>query len=296
MSASPESVSAGLPAAAGAPAPAQAAPWYGSDATDDVKSFVAGKGWDSPMKAITSYRELEAFRGVPAERLLKLPEKADAPEWADIRAKVGWKAPEKPEDYEIATPAGYPVEYAQSIAQTAHKLGIPKDALTALATENDKAIQAYQAQQDQTIRSRIDAADASLKQSLGDKHGETMELVQRELTRVGLSPEIVEAVESSLAASDEKGVGAFRQVLIDLALARREAPLHNGATQMAQPSAATATNKLAELGTDAAWVAKALERGTPESKERLRLIMIASGKAPDEAEIERHSRSIFGTM
>jgi hypothetical protein len=119
--------------------------------------------------------------------------------------------------------------------------------------------------------------------------------VQRELTRVGLSPEVIESVESSLAMGDEKGVGAFRQLLVDLALARKEAPLHNGATQMAQPSAETAKTKLAELGTDPAWVAKALERGTPESKERIRLNMLASGATVNEAEVERFSRSIFGT-
>jgi hypothetical protein len=123
-----------------------------------------------------------------------------------------------------------------------------------------------------------------------------MELVQREMSRLGLAPEMVEAVESTLASQDEKGVGAFRQLLVDLAIARREAPLHNGATQMAQTSAAEAQNKLAELATNADWVTKATQRGTPEAKERLRLNMLAAGVKPNEDEINRLASAVYGTV
>lgn len=275
---------------------ADSVPWYGADASDDDKALVTAKGWDQPSKAIKSYRELERFRGAPAERLVTLPEKPDDPAWAEVRARVGWKAPDRPEDYGIAVPDGHPPEYAKAIAEIAHQRGIPKEDLLALVEGSDKAVKALQQQQDQVARARLNEADQALEASLGSKHAETMELVQRELARVGFSPELVEHIEGTIALRDVAGLQPFRQLLIDLALARREGPFHSGATQLSMPSAETAQARLSELATDADWVTKAMQRGTPEAKERLRLNMLAAGKRPDEDEVSRLANAVYGTV
>jgi hypothetical protein len=293
-------VAGGAPAAApladGGAAPAQAAPWFGTDAPDDIKSFVQNKGWDSPLKAITSYRELESMRGVPADRLLKLPEKADDPSWSEIRAKVGWKAPDKPEDYGVTVPDGSPPEYAAAITQAAHKLGVPKDTLLALAAENQKFVEAQAAAQDKAITERIAAADAAFAEKFGAKAPEISERIQREASRLGLDAGTIETIEGALALSSEDGVGKFRSLLADLAQARTEAPLHNGATQQMASTPQQAQAKLDQLTKNPEWAKKAVERGTAEAEERLTLIALASGKMPDAAEISRQAKAIWGTV
>ena len=287
------------PAADAATATATAvtsAPWFGADAPPEVKTFVETKGWDSPLKAITSYRELESMRGVPAERLLKLPEKADDPSWSDIRARVGWKAPEKPEDYGVTVPEGHPPEYAAAITQAAHKLGVPKDTLLALAAENQKFVEAQTAIQDKTISERIAAADAAMAEKFGAKLPEVSERIQREASRLGFDAATIETVEGALALSSEDGVGKFRALLADLAQARTEAPLHQGATQQMATNPQQAQAKLDQLARNPEWAKKALERGTAEAEERLTLIAQAAGKQVDAAEIGRMSKAIYGTI
>src|SRR5690349_8033208 len=98
------------------------AKWYSGFESPELRGFVETKGWKDPGAAVESYRQLEKTIGVPAERLLKLPDKADAPEWKEIRAKVGVGAPEKPEDYGIPVPEGIDPGYAGEVAAKALEL------------------------------------------------------------------------------------------------------------------------------------------------------------------------------
>src|SRR4051812_22872278 len=66
------------------------APWYGGVADAELRGFAELKGWKSPDDALVSYRNLEKLQGVPPERLLKLPEKADDPAWSEIHGKLGF--------------------------------------------------------------------------------------------------------------------------------------------------------------------------------------------------------------
>jgi hypothetical protein len=271
-------------AAAGAPTA-----WHGTD----YAALVQTKGWKSPDDALKSYAELETFRGAPAERLLKLPEKPDDPAWADVRKRVGWSAPEKPEDYGIAVPDGFPAEYAQTIAATAHKLGVPKDTLLALAAENDKFVQAQLQQQDAQLKERLTAADQAFAKENGAKHAEVSELVQRTLAKSGLTPEAVSAVEETLALQgDGSAVLAFRKFLATAAQAGRESPIHTDGAGGGAMSAEQAKQALATKRQNVEWVSKALTRGTTEAEENIRLNIIATGGTPDDATVKRLASGI----
>lgn len=253
--------------------PVGGTPWFGADHAPLVQT----KGWKAPDDVIKSYGDLEKFVGAPADRLIKLPEKADAPEWGDIRARVGWKAPEKPEDYGIKTPDGQPPEYAQAITTAAHKLGVPKDTLLALAAENDKYVQGEMARREALYTQRAAATETEIKAKLGDKYVENTELVQRELTRLGLDADAVASIEAAAAMhGDGKALTALRMLLAEHANSRKEQTLHQGGGGSGS-NPATAKATLDAKMADAAWSAQALRRGTPEAIERMQLIAAASG-------------------
>lgn len=266
-----------------------ATPWHHADHATLVQS----KGWKGPDDAIRSYAELEKFRGAPADRLLMLPERPDAPEWADVRKRVGWAAPDKPEDYGVTVPDGYPKEYANRISSAAHKLGVPKDTLLAIAKENEAIGKELVAQQTQLVTDRLSKADTEMQTKYGAKYGEIKELMTREYQRLGIPPEMVEVLESNAAIAHEKGALMLRNLVADLADARREAALHHGNSSGGM-DANQARAQLDTKSNDLEWSKKATQRGTPESIERLRLIALAAGKTVSEEELKRQSSAIAG--
>ena len=279
--------------ATGAPA-AGSTPWHGND----YASLVTTKGWKSPDDALKSYAELEKFRGAPADRLLVLPDKPDAPEWADVRKRVGWAAPEKPEDYGIKPAEGFPEDYAKAIATAAHKAGIPKSALEALVSANDEFIKsqgaAAQAQEADTIKARLADADKAITERFGAKAAQMQEAMVREAQRLGITPEEMTEIEATLALTGEgKALGKFRAMLADIAQARTEGTFHQ-AGQQSGGGAAEAKTKLSTLTSNPEWVKKSMTRGTPEAIERMMLNAAASGVAMDRQTAERLASGTLG--
>lgn len=285
----------GTPAGTGAPAAA----WYQAD---DYKAAIPAEAqewaakYKSPVEAIVGGWNAAKFVGVPADRIVKLPEKADDPAWGDVRARVGWKAPEKPEDYGIAVPDGYPPEYAQKIAATAHKLGVPKDTLLALAAENETYVQAAMKAQDEQLRTRLGAADEAMKQAFGGKHAEVSELTARALQKAGLSPEVVNALEQAAALEgDGSGVVALRKLFSAFAEKTREASFHDGGTASGGMTAEQAVAAKAQKMGDPEWAKKATQRGSPERLELMRLNAAITGEKFDEEQAKKLSSGVAYT-
>lgn len=91
---------------------------------DDHKGFLEMKKWTTPEAIIEGYRNLEKLRGVPAERLLQLPEKMDAPGALDsVYDRLG--RPKTPQEYKITVHEKHgDKEAAEAFAGLAHKLGL----------------------------------------------------------------------------------------------------------------------------------------------------------------------------
>ena len=98
--------------------------WFDSfDA--DTKDYITQKGFGDAKSVVESYRNLEKLRGVPQDRLLKLPDAnagGDAPEWNEVYNKLG--KPATPEGYGLQAkdPKGSPfTDWAKG---TFHKLNL----------------------------------------------------------------------------------------------------------------------------------------------------------------------------
>lgn len=180
-------------------------PWYANLADPDIRGFAELKKWESPEKAIESYRNLEQKLGAPPDRLLKLPEKPDDPAWGEIHKKLGLAAPEKPEDYELPVPEGFNEDYAKAVAAKAKELGIPKHMLKGLGEFNNEYVKRALEADEQAREQRHTTALAELRMEWGGTYEETVALAQRaeELVKreVGLSEESLKAWQDA----DPKG-------------------------------------------------------------------------------------------
>ncbi len=173
------------------------APWYAGVSDPDLRGLAELKKWDSADKALQSYKHLESHMGVPPERLLKLPEKPDDPGWGDIKAKLGFAAPDTPEAYELDVPEGFDQDYAKAVAAKAKELGIPKHMLKGLAEHNNGLVKAALEAQEKAEAQRQTDALAALRLDWGGTYEQTMALAQRAeetvMREAGLSQEAVDA-------------------------------------------------------------------------------------------------------
>ena len=176
-------------------------PWYAGITDPDLRGLAELKKWDSPDKALQSYKHLESHMGVPPERLLKLPEKPEDPAWAEIKSKLGFAAPDKPEDYELNVPDGFDQDYARAMAAKAKELGIPKHMLKGLSEHNNDMVKSMLEANEKASAQRQTDAIAALRAEWGGNYEQSMALAQRAeetvMNEVGLTPEAVEAWRDS---------------------------------------------------------------------------------------------------
>ncbi len=163
-------------------APATPADWRAGIADPDIKGFIDLKGWDTPEKAIQSYRQLETHIGAPPDRLAKIPEKdrfTDPEAWRELDKRMGFAPPETPEEYEITVPDGLDDKYAKAVAAEALRLGIPKHMVKGLADFNAKFTSDAVAEMDAASERSHTESLAALKAEWGGRYDETMTLAQR---------------------------------------------------------------------------------------------------------------------
>jgi len=101
-----------------------ATPW--GELSEEQTGYVQNKGWENPAGMLTSYQQLEAHVGVPADQLLKLPSQdADPKEWDRVWARLG--RPENADGYgDFTLPEGVPADDGRTKAfkEFAHSIGL----------------------------------------------------------------------------------------------------------------------------------------------------------------------------
>ena len=181
-------------------------PW--TDTLDEeLKTHATTKGWDklepdkAVIEAVKSHRALEKLAGVPAERLLRLPDKDDAPEWEDLRKRL--PRPKEASEYkfdEVKFKDGTPADetftgFARSLA---HELGLP----VAQATKMAQAFIEYadkDAMEAQTeLTTRRAAEQAMLDAQWGTRKDVNLFLAQKGAEVMGFGKEIVDAIEGTV--------------------------------------------------------------------------------------------------
>jgi len=110
-----------------APTPAEpAAPaengWLG-EMPDDMKGYVENKGWKTPGDILNSYQNLEKLRGVPEDKLVRLPDDPQA-EGAFDPVYTALGRPESADQYTNALGDEFDTETFKAISEAAHIAGL----------------------------------------------------------------------------------------------------------------------------------------------------------------------------
>lgn len=244
----------------------QGQPWY-AGLPDPVKSQIEAKGFKDVSSLATSYFELEKMRGVPADRLLTMPDKPDSPDWENFYKKIG--RPEKPEGYDVKVPTGQSDEFAKWARGLFHSTGLTKkqgDAIAAKWNEYQQQIAANSTKAGETARAE---QISKLKQEWGAAAVQNGEIVDKFLEAAGVDQKTIDAIDSAI------GYDAFSKLVfnitqkfgIQMGEAGYKAGNQNGSfSHVLSPGAAL--EKIKELKSDREWV-KSWSSGDKDKKKEM---------------------------
>lgn len=257
--------------------PATPADWRAGITDPDTKGFIDLKGWDTPEKAIQSYRQLESHIGAPPDRLLKLPEKADDPAWGDIHKRLGFAPPATPEEYEITVPDGLDDKYAKAVAAEALRLGIPKNMVKGLADFNAKFTAEAIAEMDAATERGHTESLAALKAEWGGRYDETMTLAQRAEAAMKADMGVG---DDDLLALMNASPRAYYKLLAGYGGTMREAPHISGDGSGSNPlrslSPEAAQVRITQLKADPSFRQKYLDGDVQANNEMTHLLTIVT--------------------
>lgn len=195
-------VPAAAPAAAPvAPPAAPAIPWMPADADAELIGHAQNAGWQSPIDAVKSHRELQRLFGADRHgRTIVLPKEDATPaEMADFYTKLG--RPETPDGYKLPVPDGDSGEFAKAAAQWMHEAGVPGAAARAIAAKwNEHQAGVMKAAQE-AEQNALAAEHSQLSKDWGAEAPMRKELARRAAERLGMDAEGIDALEKAVGFS-----------------------------------------------------------------------------------------------
>lgn len=192
--AAPSVASAGASLAAPPPqVNMQGASWMNEFKNEDLKNYAMEKKFTSPEQMAERYKNLEGLRGVPEDRLLKLPEKMDGPE-----ANIIWEKLGKPKDaagYEFVD-EGQDPEFLGWAKETFLKNNVPKSMAHAVVKDyNDMMTKSLLAQKE-TRQNAILQADNKLQKEWGAQYETNVNLAKQGAKVLGLDAKTLDIMEA----------------------------------------------------------------------------------------------------
>lgn len=161
---------------------------------EEDRALAQSRAWDSPKKALTSYRELERLKGVPPDRLVTLPSEDDDPEaWNNVYRKLG--APEKPDEYDIAVDIQDENRLNQ-FREVAHKIGLTKKQAAALAEFDAQFMSSLSEQRMQQTQEQIQKEEEALKREWGDGYDRNLQAARKAAQTYGFTEEEIDKLQS----------------------------------------------------------------------------------------------------
>lgn len=262
-------------------AAATTTPWYAGKAPENMVGHWQNRGLPAndpaelAIKVSEQYLELEKLRGVPADRLIKLPEANDEAGWKGVWSRLG--APKEAKDYDLSSvkmngndadpalldamraamfAASIPTEKGLSIVKAAVKFLEDKDK-AALAESTAKEADQW----------------AALKKNWGQNENHNTLVADEGARRLGVSPDEVKAMGKVIGI--DRVAELFRKIGAGTQEAGfRVAPNGAGGDVTTQEGAKA---RLQELQEDSEWRGRFLKGGLNEKREFHNLTRLAAG-------------------
>lgn len=264
--------SSGTPNAA--PAAASSGKW--TEALDpDLREYVTNKGFQDPKAVLESYRNLEKLRGVPQDRLLKLPEAQDAPEWNDVYSKLG--KPATAEGYNLV-PKDAKDPSAVAFTNWAKDTFLKNNLSAQQGQELVKEFEAYNQTQEMEANAAHTAAvqeqNMKLRKEWGAAYQQNINRAQAAYRQLGIPDAAVDSLEKSIGFDgvmklfSELGNKVGEHTYID-----GDGPSNFGNTLLT-PEQANA--KIKALKQDQSWTSEYLKGSVKHKSEMERLLKMAN--------------------
>lgn len=239
----------------------------------DTKEYVTQKGFTDPKAVLESYRNLEKLRGVPQERLLKLPETPDAPEWNDVYSKLG--KPATPEGYNLQPKDPKHPEFTNWAKDTFLKHNLS----TQQGQELVKEFDAFTTAQDQAELAAHTAAVqeqvGTLKKEWGGAYQQNVNRAQAAYRQLGIPDAAIDSLEKSI------GFDGVMKLFSELGNKVGEASFVSGdnTQSFGEGSILTpdqANARIKALKNDSAWADQYIKGSVKHREEMNRLMQMAN--------------------
>jgi len=161
-------------ASAPEPQPSAAPAWHDSIQDENLKAFIAGKGFKDAGEAAKALQDLEG--------------KTQIPESADV--------------YKLPVPEGHDPAFAMEAAKWMHQAGIPVAQAQALAQQWNQYQLAQQAQADQVRIQQGKADVAALKNEWGNQYDANVELGRRAVRSFGVDEGTLDRISQALGDAE----------------------------------------------------------------------------------------------
>lgn len=173
---------------------APAADWTAS-LSEETRGFVANRKWGSPEDIVKSYRNLESLRGVPEDRLLKLPEGDDQEAWSHVYERLG--RPSDPNQYELAVAETTSDEVKTWLRNTMHQAGLTTQQAKALSQAMAERTQTKAAERQALAESAVNDDLATLRKEWGAAYEQNWQAVDRAAATLGLEEKQLAALKDA---------------------------------------------------------------------------------------------------
>lgn len=242
--------------------------------TEDVRNYVTTKGFKDAASVVESYRNLEKLRGVPQERLLTLPEKEDAPEWANIYQRLG--TPKEKTEYKFELPdEAKNDEFENWARDTFHKHNLTKAQAENVMREYGEYLKNGLTKTATEYQQKVSTEMNELKAEWGQAHDKYMGLAKRAVSSLGIEAEQIDALEQALGY---KGVmSLFKNLGSKLGEDSFVSGDNKANNKFGALSPSEAKSRIDDLMKDKAFVDKYLSKDVSSVQEMERLHRIMSG-------------------
>lgn len=178
-------------------APPHGIAWLTADADTELVGHVQAKGWQSPVDAAKSHRELEKMFGADrAGRTVTLPkDDNDQPAWQAVFERLG--RPANPQEYKLPVPEGQDGAFAQKAASKFHELGLSAKQARGLAEWWNGEDAALMKTFTESQAAAAQAEAAILDKDWGAEKAGRMELARRAALKLGLDEASITALQQS---------------------------------------------------------------------------------------------------
>lgn len=176
-------------------APAAPSEWS-SNFSDDLKSYVTERGFKDPAAVVEGYRNLEKLRGVPEDRLLKLPEKADDVEgWKKIFTKLG--TPESPEGYSLPKEGNDP-KVVEAVAKMYFESGLTAKQAEVLNQKMAEYVGASKKASQEALEAKSKQEDEALRKEWGQAFEQNKQMAKAAALKYGVTEEMINSMEKAI--------------------------------------------------------------------------------------------------